>query len=78
MEILRLNNDAIDLIKKFNESNKIIAAICSGTMMLISAKILKGKKVTGYYAWKDDIENAGGTFVDEPSVIDGNLITSTL
>ena len=76
MEILRLNNDAIDLIKKFNESNKIIAAICSGTMMLISAKILKGKKVTGYYAWKDDIENAGGTFVDEPSVIDGNLITS--
>tara|TARA_B100000674_G_scaffold414918_1_gene363949 strand:- start:51 stop:575 length:525 start_codon:yes stop_codon:yes gene_type:complete len=76
MEILRLNNDAIDLIKKFNKSNKIIAAICSGTMMLISAKILKGKKVTGYYAWKDDIENAGGTFVDEPSVIDGNLITS--
>ena len=44
MEILRLNNDAIDLIKKFNEFNKIIAAICSGTMMLISAKILKGKK----------------------------------
>ena len=76
MEILRLNKDAIDVIKKFNNLNKIIAAICSGTMMLISAKILKGKKVTGYYAWKDDIENAGGIFVDKPSVTDSNLVTS--
>ena len=41
---LRLNNDAIDLIKKFNESNKIIAAICSGTMMLYFSEISKGKK----------------------------------
>ena len=76
MEILRLNKDAINVIKEFNKSNKIIAAICSGTMMLISAKILKGKKVSGYYAWKDDIENAGGIFVDSPSVTDGNIITS--
>ena len=37
------------------------------------SKNFKRKKVTGYYAWKDDIENAGGTFVDEPSVIDGIL-----
>ena len=45
-------------------------------MMLISANIIKGKKVTGYYAWKDDIENAGGIFIDEPCVIDSNLVTS--
>ena len=45
-------------------------------MMLISADIIKDKKVTGYNAWKQDIVNAGGIFVDNPSLIDGNLITS--
>jgi len=76
MEILRLDNKAIKIVKKFNERKKLIAAICSGTMMLISADIIKNKKVTGYYAWKQDILNAGGIFVDNPSVVDGNLITS--
>jgi protease I len=76
MEILRLDKKAISFIKKFNEKKKLIAAICSGTMMLISADIIKNKKVTGYYAWKQDIINAGGIFVDSPAVIDKNLITS--
>ena len=76
MEILRLDNKAIKIVKKFNERKKLIAAICSGTMMLISADIIKNKKVTGYYAWKQDILYAGGIFVDNPSVVDGNLITS--
>jgi protease I len=44
--------------------------------MLISANIIKNKKVTGYYAWKQDIINAGGIFIDKPSVVDKNLITS--
>ena len=56
-------------------TKKIIAAICIGTMMLISANILK-IKVTGYYAWKQDIINAGGIFVDSPNVEDDNLVTS--
>ncbi len=76
MELLRLDNSAIDVVKKFNDSNKLIAAICSGTMMLISADIIKNRKVTGYYAWKQDIINAGGDFHDRPSLEDGNLITS--
>ena len=76
MELLRLDKKAIEIIKEFNSKKKLIAAICSGTMMLISAKILNNKKVTGYYAWKDDFENAGATFVDQPCVVDGNLITS--
>jgi len=76
MELLRLDKSAINMVKSFNEKNKLIAAICSGTMMLISANIIKNKKVTGYYAWEQDITNAGGIFVDKPSVIDGNLITS--
>ncbi len=76
MELLRLDREAINVVKDFNKKNKFIAAICSGTMMLISADIIKNKKVTGYYAWKQDIINAGGIFVDSPSVDDGNLITS--
>ena len=76
MELLRLDIKAIEIVKKFNESKKLIAAICSGTMMLISADIIKDKKVTGYYAWKQDIINAGGIFEDSPSVVDDNLITS--
>ena len=43
---------------------------------MISAKIVKGKKISGYYAWKDDITNAGAIFVDEPVVTDKNIITS--
>jgi len=76
MEILRLNKDVLKLINEFNNDSKLIAATCSAIMLLISAKIIKNKKVTGYYAWKDDIENAGGIFVDKPCVIDGNIITS--
>jgi len=76
MELLRLDETAINIVKSFNDKNKLIAAICSGTMMLISANIIKNKKVTGYYAWKQDIINAGGIFVDKPSVVDKNLITS--
>ena len=76
MELLRLDTKAIEIVKLFNKKNKLIAAICSGTMMLISADIIKNKKITGYYAWKQDIINAGATFVDSPSVEDGNLITS--
>ena len=76
MEILRLDNKAIEIVQQFNKKNKLIAAICSGTMMLISANIIQGKKVTGYYAWKQDIVNAGGIFIDRPSVEDDNIITS--
>ncbi len=76
MEILRLDDSAIKTIKEFYNQNKIIAATCSAVMMLISAKIIKDKKVAGYYAWKDDVENAGAIFVDEPCVIDKNIVTS--
>ena len=76
MELLRLDKKAIETVKVFNQKSKLIAAICSGTMMLISADIIKNKKVTGYYAWKQDIINAGGEFVDTPCIEDGNLVTS--
>ena len=76
MEILRLNEYILEIIKAFFNKKKLIAATCSATMLLISSKIIKNKKVSGYYAWKDDIINAGGIFIDKPCVIDENLITS--
>jgi len=76
MEILRLNQKVLNVIQDFNKKNKIIAATCSAVMLLISSKIVKNKNITGYYAWKDDIVNAGAKFIDEPSVVDNNLVTS--
>lgn len=76
MEHMRLNSKIIDKIKEFNSKKKIIGCICSGVFLIISAKIVKEKKITGYYAWKDDVENAGAIFIDKPVVVEDNIITS--
>jgi protease I len=58
------------------EKGKILAAICHGPWVLCSTKALKGKKATCFMAIKDDVINAGATYVDEEVCRDGNLITS--
>lgn len=68
-EVLKIVRDAFD-------SGKMVAFICHGGWVPISAKILKGKKVTGTVAIKDDLENAGAIWRDEAIVVDGNLISS--
>ena len=73
---LRRSQKALDFVAKINVQGKLTAAICHAGWVLISAKILKGKKATSYYAIRDDMENAGVVFVDESAVVDGNLITS--
>ena len=55
---------------------KVLAAICHGPWMLCSAKCLKGRKVTGFFAIRDDVENAGGIWQDAACVRDGNIVTS--
>ncbi len=76
MEKLRLEKNAVEFIKKWDEQKKPIACICSGAQMLITARITKGRKITGYYSIQVDIENSGATFVDAPFVTDGNIVTS--
>ena len=78
MEKIRQNQDLINFIKKFYELNNknTIACICSGTQLLISAKIVKGKKISGYYSMKDDIINAGAIYEDKEAVVDDNIITT--
>lgn len=56
----------------------MIAAICHGPQVLISAGLAKGRKMTSYVAVKDDLINAGANFVDEPAVRDGNIITARI
>ena len=58
------------------EEKRIVAAICHGGWVLISAGILKGKKATAFSAIKDDMVNAGCDFIDNEVVVDQNLITS--
>src|SRR5262245_33268944 len=73
---LRRNASVLKLTREFFEQGKLVAFICHGGWIPISAKILKGKRATGSLGIKDDLENAGAIWVDEPVVIDGNLISS--
>lgn len=57
------------------KSGKPLLAICHGPLVLVSAGLLAGRKVTGFWAVQVDLANAGATVSDEPCVVDGNLIT---
>lgn len=63
-------------IAEMHKQGKLVAAICHGGWVLISAKILKGKKATAFSAIKDDMLNAGCEFLDKEVVVDVNLVTS--
>ena len=76
MEKVRQNLKIIEFISEFHKQKKIIGCICSGAQMLISAKIVQGKKISGYYSMKDDIINAGAEYIDLPAVIDDGIITT--
>ena len=76
MEKVRQNLDIIKFISDFDKEKKIIACICSGAQLLISAKVVKGRKISGYYSMKDDLINAGAIYTDLPAVIDENIITT--
>jgi protease I len=67
---------ALHIVKEMHEAKKTIAFICHAGWVPISAKILKGKRVTGFSAIQDDLENAGAHYADHPVVVDGHLISS--
>lgn len=76
LEKLRQEQEVLDFISKWNAEKKIIASTCHGAQLLISAKVVKDRSISGYYSIKDDITNAGATYVDMPAVVDGNIISS--
>ena len=76
MEKVRQEKKIINFISEFDKAKKIIACICSGAQLLISAKVVKGRKIAGYYSMKDDLVNAGAIYTDLPAVVDNNIITT--
>lgn len=75
MEKLRQEQVVLDFINKYNFEGKIISSICHGAQLLISAKVVEGRNISGYYSIKDDITNAKANFVDAPFVVDKNIIS---
>ena len=73
---MRLYQPMIDLVKEAHDYGKVVAAICHGPQLLISANIVKGRRVTSWPSVAVDLTNAGAAWVDKPLVQDGNLITS--
>ncbi|MFW5706251.1 MAG: type 1 glutamine amidotransferase domain-containing protein [Bacteroidota bacterium] len=73
---LRRHDEALELVRKFNDAGKTIGIICHAGWVPISAGIMNGRKATSYVAIKDDMKNAGVEWVDEEVVKDGNLISS--
>jgi len=73
---LRRSRAVLDLVRAFDASGKPIAFICHAGWVPISARILKGRRATSVGAIKDDMVNAGVDWVDEATVVDGNLISA--
>jgi len=75
---LRRNKNILEFVHKINEQNKLVGAVCHAGWVLISSKVIKGRKATSYYAIKDDMINAGANFQDASVIIGKNLITSRM
>lgn len=75
-DALRTNGAAVRFVRAFVEADKPVAAICHAPWMLVEAGVLKGRTVTSWPSLRTDIQNAGGTWVDEQVQVDQKLITS--
>ena len=75
-DALRTDDTAVGFIRDFVASGRPVAAICHAPWTLVEADVLKGRRVTSWPSLQTDIRNAGGEWVDEALVTDGNLITS--
>jgi len=73
---VRQVKEVLDFVKDMDEKKKIIATICHGSWVTISAKIMQGKKATCYKGMKDDLINSGCEYLDEDVVVDGHFISS--
>lgn len=75
-DLLRVDPDAMKVVKAFLSSGKTVAAICHAPWLLVEADALRGRNVTSYHSIRKDVENAGGKWVDREVVTDEGLITS--
>ena len=75
-DALRSNEGALDFARQFFKAGKPVAAICHGPQVLISADLVRGRKMTSWPAIKVDMRNAGARWVDEEVVVDNGLVSS--
>lgn len=75
-DLLRVNDDAINLVKTFVNEKKPVGAICHAPWLLASADVLKDREITSYKSIKTDMVNAGARWKDESVVVDQGLVTS--
>ena len=75
-DMMRRHAAMVKLVREAFQQGKVVAAICHAGWVLASAGILKGRKATSFFAIKDDMVNAGATWLDQEVVVDGTLITS--
>jgi len=75
-DLLRQSSEARDFVRAFDEARKPIASICHGPWLLVSAERLQGRTLTSWPGIRDDVVNAGATWLDQEVVRDGNLVTS--
>jgi protease I len=73
---LRMDAKAVAFVKAFFAAKKPVAAICHGPWTIIEAGAAKGRTLTSWPSLKTDVQNAGGTWVDQETMVDGNLVTS--
>ena len=73
---LRMIPEAVQFVKSFFQASKPVAAICHGPWTIVEAGEAKGRRITSWPSLKTDLKNAGANWVDEESVVDGNLVSS--
>jgi len=73
---LRIDEDAMNVVKTFLADGKVVAAVCHGPWLLVQADALKGRRATSFKSIRKDVENAGAHWVDEEVVVDNGIITS--
>lgn len=73
---LRMIPEAVDFVRSFFQADKPVAAICHGPWTIVEAGQARGKRITSWPSLKTDLKNAGAEWVDEPVVIDRNLVSS--
>ena len=75
-EYIRTHTELEPIVRHFFEKGKLVAAICHGPLVLTAYGLVKGRRLTAYGVLKADIESAGGVYLDQEVVVDGNLVTS--
>ncbi|WP_114945835.1 type 1 glutamine amidotransferase domain-containing protein [Microvirga calopogonii] len=75
---LRMDDNAIAFVQAFVDAGKPVASICHGPWTLIETGKMRGRRMTSWPSLQTDLENAGANWVDQASVVDGNLVTSRM